>query len=88
MDAFCFNRDHVVLILKFTLHQQELFVHQAESISLKQVRRDDGVGDARFVFQAQEDKTSAVHRYRALSVNPMRQQGRAAVGGGACSPIC
>src|SRR6185437_8851648 len=51
------NRDHVVEILQGSFNQQELLANQQQAIVLEQIGSDDGIGNASFVFQAEEDKS-------------------------------
>src|SRR5258707_13617579 len=66
-DSLGFHRNHVVLILQAAFDQQKLLVHDGDGISLKKLRRDDGVGNPGFVFQAQ--KHEALRRSGPLPRN-------------------
>src|SRR5437016_6168757 len=52
-----FHGNHVVLILQDAFDHQKPFCDEKNSVLLEQVRRDDGIGNARFVFQAEKYET-------------------------------
>src|SRR5215813_6548586 len=52
-----FYRDHVVDILEPSFDQQESPPDHGETVLTKQVGRDDRIGDAAFVFEAEENKS-------------------------------
>ena len=52
-----FDRNHMVLILQNTLDSQEFIAVDHSAIALIKVRVHDDIGDSRFVFEAQEDKS-------------------------------
>jgi hypothetical protein len=56
MDPAGFHGNHVVLILKLAFDEQELMMDDNRMVPSEKLRRDDGVGDARLVFQAEKDK--------------------------------
>ena len=57
LNAFRFHGDDIVLILQASFDQQKLMMNDHGMILLEKLRRDDGIGDSGFVFQAEEDKT-------------------------------
>ena len=48
--------DDVVLILQQTFDEEKLLVHDDQAILREELRRDDGVGNAGFVLDAEEDE--------------------------------
>jgi hypothetical protein len=56
-DAGGFDGDDIVLILQLALDEQELLVDDDHMVSREELRRDDGIGDAGFVLEAQKNKT-------------------------------
>src|SRR5436305_1477207 len=60
-NALSFYGDHVVLILQDAFDHQETSGTQENTITLQQIRVDDGVRDAGFIFEAEEYKTSGRH---------------------------
>jgi len=56
-NAFRFDRDHVVLILQDAFDHKEASGTEENTISLEQIRVDDGIGDAGFVLEAKEYET-------------------------------
>src|SRR5487761_144397 len=57
LNAFHFHGNDVVLILQASFDQQELVMNDHGMILLEKLRRNDGVGNAGFVFKAKENKT-------------------------------
>ena len=49
--ALGFDRDDVVLILKDAFDGEEFLAGQQQAILMKQIGRDDRVGDSGFIFQ-------------------------------------
>ena len=56
-DALGLDGDYAFLILQFALDQQKLLVHDEDVICVEKLRRDDGVGDAGFIFDAEKDES-------------------------------
>ena len=52
-----FTRDHVLLILQLAFDQQKLFIDHHLLELLINSGRNDGVGDARLIFDAEKDET-------------------------------
>src|SRR4030095_6789940 len=51
-----FYRNYIVDMLQTTFDEEKFAANNGEAILREQVRRDDGVGNAGFIFEAQEDK--------------------------------
>jgi hypothetical protein len=64
LHAFCLYGNHTFLILELAFHQQKLLLHDSRVIIIESLRGDDGVGDARFIFEAEKHKT--IRRSRTL----------------------
>src|SRR5215813_606242 len=62
-----FYRNHVVDILESAFDQQEFSSDYSETVLPKQVRRDDCIGDAGFVFESEENES--FRRARTLASN-------------------
>ena len=56
-DFFGFNDHDVVGVLDLAFDDEKVFLRDEEALFFEELRRDDGVGDAGFVFEADEDKT-------------------------------
>lgn len=57
LDAMGFYGDDVVLILQRAVHEKKLLVDDHYAVPGEKLRGDDGVGDAGFVFDAEEHET-------------------------------
>src|SRR5271166_3418340 len=57
LHAFGADRDDVVLMLQDAFNGEEALARQEQTVLMKQVGRDDGVGHAGFIFQADKNKT-------------------------------
>ena len=53
----CFHGNHPLLVLQLAINQQELLLDHRGIIFLKQLRRDDRISDACFIFKAEKNKT-------------------------------
>ena len=61
------HRNYVFLILQRPLNQQKLVLNDCRAILLKNLRRDDGIGDASLIFHA--EKYEALGRAGTLPRN-------------------
>src|SRR5579859_1654303 len=57
LNTLHFHGDDVVLILQASFDQQKLVMNDHGMILLEKLRRNDGIGNAGFVFKAEENKT-------------------------------
>src|SRR5438270_102754 len=56
-NAIGFYGDHIVLILQDALDHYEFFANQQQTVFLEHAGGNDGVGNAGFILQAEEDET-------------------------------
>src|SRR6266849_631161 len=56
-DDIGFHRYDILLVLKFPLNDQELFVCHQATILLVNTRSNNGVGNSCLIFEAQENET-------------------------------
>lgn len=52
-----FNGNHAILVLQNASYQQKRMMNNHSVVFLKKLRRDDYVGNARFVFETQKDES-------------------------------
>ena len=57
MNNFGFHGNYIFLILKLPFNQQKLLMNDHEMIFLIDLGRNNGVGNACFIFQAEKNKT-------------------------------
>ncbi len=57
--AFCANMDDTILVLESSMHEEESAACHKQAVVVVEVGMDDDVRDARFVFQAEEDKAKS-----------------------------
>src|SRR6266404_2739471 len=62
---FCFDMHYALLVLQHAFYQQEPLMQYRQAVFSIQVRCDDHIGDAAFVFHAEEDESMG--RSRPLS---------------------
>lgn len=95
LDANGFDGDDIVLILQLALDEQELLVDDDHMVSREELRRDDGIGDAGFVLEAQKNKTlrgaralTGDHRSGNADMSPVRELGQLDGGANALALQC
>src|SRR5689334_15673161 len=61
-DAPSFDGNYPVLVLQSSFNEQELLGRKHETVLLKQIGIDDGIGDPGFIFQTEKNKTFGCSR--------------------------
>ncbi len=55
-DSLCLHVNHSVLILQRTFDPEKPAARDDDAIALKDIRRNDDVGDAGFIFEGKKDE--------------------------------
>src|SRR5947209_16090101 len=75
-NAVSFHRNDIVQILEHTFDHDEFLADQEQTIFLKHVGSDDGVGYTSLIFHAEKDKTFCgsrplTHNHTARNSHPL-----------------